>query len=165
MDNFTFSARVDFDYVNQFDQCGLIFWLDAENWCKVSIEYENAAYSRLGSVVTNNGYSDWATTDLITPTSFFYRVSRRGPDFLLESSPTGIDFRQMRVFHLHRLGETTLEMGRTPQLPPPAQPVEVGVYACSPGSRSLRPSSPTSSSVRSPGKCIRRRCEKGGSDD
>ena len=28
------------------------------------IEYENEQYQRLGSVVTNRGYSDWATTDI-----------------------------------------------------------------------------------------------------
>ncbi|WP_245662995.1 DUF1349 domain-containing protein [Endozoicomonas arenosclerae] len=43
-------------------------YLDSENWFKASIEYENQDYSRLGSVVTNFGYSDWATTD-IKPTS------------------------------------------------------------------------------------------------
>ncbi|WP_397312917.1 DUF1349 domain-containing protein, partial [Paenibacillus elgii] len=32
--------------------------------CKASIEYENEEYQRLGSVVTNHGFSDWATTDI-----------------------------------------------------------------------------------------------------
>ncbi|MVF57163.1 DUF1349 domain-containing protein, partial [Vibrio cholerae] len=61
-DNFTFTAKVSFAYQQLFDQCGLIIYLDNENWFKASIEYENQSFSRLGSVVTNLGYSDWATT-------------------------------------------------------------------------------------------------------
>ena len=39
-------------------------YLDSENWLKASIEYENQSFQHLGSVVTNNGYSDWATTEI-----------------------------------------------------------------------------------------------------
>ena len=39
-------------------------YLDSENWLKGSIEYENDEFQHLGSVATNNGYSDWATTEL-----------------------------------------------------------------------------------------------------
>lgn len=62
--NFTLSGKLTFNYKQRFDQCGLIIFIDEENWFKVSIEYENAEFSRLGSVVTNLGYSDWATTDI-----------------------------------------------------------------------------------------------------
>ena len=62
--NFTFTVKVNFDYKSLFDQCGIIIYLDSENWFKASIEYENENFSRLGSVVTNLGYSDWATTDI-----------------------------------------------------------------------------------------------------
>jgi len=44
----------------------------------------------LGSVVTNLGYSDWATTDIPTHiNSVFYRVSRRKQDFYVEYSYDG----------------------------------------------------------------------------
>jgi regulation of enolase protein 1 (concanavalin A-like superfamily) len=110
----------------------VIIYLDSDNWFKASIEYENNEFSRLGSVVTNLGYSDWATTDIPTPSSMWYRLSRRSPDFLIESSLDGKDFRQMRIFHLHLLGETSPEMGK---LDPPASSVvsvPFGLYACSP---------------------------------
>jgi len=42
----------------QYDQCGLMVRVDAENWIKVSTEAETEAFSRLGSVVTNLGYSE-----------------------------------------------------------------------------------------------------------
>ena len=130
--NFSFTAKVSFEYRAKFDQCGLIIYLDSDNWFKASIEFENENFSRLGSVVTNRGYSDWATTDIHTPTATWYRLSRRGPDFLIESSPDGMDFKQMRIFHLHGLGETSVERGK---LNPPAsaeRPIRFGLYACSP---------------------------------
>ena len=130
--NFSFTVRASFEYRFRFDQCGPIVYLDSENWFKASVEHENARVSRLGSVVTNHGYSDWATTDIGAVTVMWYRLSRRGPDFLIESSADGTEFGQMRIFHLHLLGETTTEMGRL-NPPAPAQwPVRFGVYACSP---------------------------------
>lgn len=58
---FSFSVRTEFDSKHRFDQCGIVMYLDSENWLKASIEYENDSFQHLGSVVTNNGYSDWAT--------------------------------------------------------------------------------------------------------
>lgn len=55
--------------------------MDSNNWFKASIEFEDKNLSRLGSVVTNNGYSDWATTDISTKTEVWSRLSHRGPGF------------------------------------------------------------------------------------
>ena len=131
-ENFTFTTKVEFDYQNMYDQAGVVIYLDSQNWFKASIEAENETISRLGSVVTNMGYSDWATTDIEPTNNMWYRLSRRGPDFLIESSADGKDFHQMRVFHLHLLGETTQEMGKMNPPMPPAQPIRFGLYACSP---------------------------------
>ena len=65
--NFTFTSQSILCISQSFDQCGLIIYLDSDNWFKASIEYEDAQFLRLGSVVTNHGYSDWATTDIPTP--------------------------------------------------------------------------------------------------
>ena len=78
------------------DQCGIAIYLDSDNWMKASIEYENEEYQRLGSVVTNNGYSDWATHDI--PSSIkemWYRLSRRGSDYYIETSPDGTILHQL----------------------------------------------------------------------
>lgn len=136
-DNFSFTTKVEFEYQTQFDQCGVMIYLDSENWFKASIEYECASFSRLGSVVTNHGYSDWATTDITLPESIWYRLHRRGPDFLIETSLDGKDFKQMRVFHLHVLGETSAEMGKTDPPIAPSEPVSFGLYACSPQNASF----------------------------
>ena len=131
-ENFTFTTRVDFHYASRFDQCGVIVYLDNENWMKASIEYENPTLSRLGSVVTNLGYSDWATTDIGSLGHIWYRLSRRGPDTLIEYSLDGSSFSQMRVSHLHCLGETTEAMGKLNPPAPSDSSVRYGLYACSP---------------------------------
>jgi uncharacterized protein len=115
--NFTFIVKTSFGYKNLYDQCGLVIHLDSDNWFKGSIEYENKLYSWLGSVVTNLGYSDWAATDISTDIhEMWYRLSRSGQDFLIENSSDGKNFKQMRIFHLHKAIEKA----------------NIGIYACSP---------------------------------
>ena len=58
---FSFVVRTDFDTKVRYDQSGIIMYLDSDNWIKASMEYENEKIQRLGSVVTNNGYSDWSS--------------------------------------------------------------------------------------------------------
>lgn len=130
--NFSFTTKVSFIYKNRFDQSGVIIYIDSDNWFKASIEFENKNFSRLGSVVTNNGYSDWATTDISTKTEVWYRLSRRGPDFLIEYSTDGLEFNQMRIFHLHCLGITSVEMGKLDYSAAQVQHIRFGLYACSP---------------------------------
>ena len=60
---FSFVVKTDFTQSHQrFDQCGIVMYLDSENWLKGSVEFENGEFQHLGSVATNHGYSDWATT-------------------------------------------------------------------------------------------------------
>ena len=80
-------------------------------------ETETPEFSRLGSVVTNLGYSDWATQDVpATQTEVWYAIERSGADFVLSWSLDGQEWHQMRVAHLHRCPDE----------------IQVGVYACSP---------------------------------
>ena len=119
---FSFTVRTDFDSKHRFDQCGVAIYLDSENWLKASIEYENEEYQRLGSVVTNLGYSDWATSDIpASVRSMWYRLSRREADYCIECSADGVHFQQMRICHLHA------GTGR----------IRFGVYACSPENSSF----------------------------
>lgn len=116
--DFTLETAVKFSPRTRYDQCGLMVRVDAENWLKASLEYEDAELSRLGSVVTNLGFSDWATQDISSAVrALRHRVSRRGSDFLVEWS-AGDDWHQVRVAHLHALPETA--------------EVQIGIYACSP---------------------------------
>lgn len=115
---FSFTVKTEFsDSQTRFDQCGVVLYLDSENWIKASIEYENEHFQHLGSVVTNHGYSDWATTEIsATVKNMWYRLSRRGADYCLENSTDGHDFKQMRICHLHE----------------GAGKIAFGLYACSP---------------------------------
>lgn len=90
---FSFVVKTNFASECRFDQCGIVMYLDSDNWLKASIEYENDRFQHLGSVVTNNGYSDWATTEIDTSVkSMWYRLSRREDDYCIECSEDGIVF-------------------------------------------------------------------------
>ncbi len=138
LENFTFTVKADFSYKSRFDQCGVIIYFNNQNWFKASVEYENDDFSRLGSVVTNNGYSDWSTTDISTPEYMYYRLSRRGPDFLIEKSADGERFAQMRIFHLCSAGETSDDISLKNILAAPQNEIRFGLYACSPENSSFK---------------------------
>lgn len=132
-DNFTFSVNIECEYTARFDQAGIIIWMDEDNWIKASLEYENEDFSRLGAVVTSEGYSDWSTRNSPAVAQIEFRVSRRGPDFLIEAR-TDASWEQLRIAHVSALGQTTKQMGITPSNEFLAGPsVGVGIYACSPG--------------------------------
>lgn len=135
--NVTFSFRVEAEYQRRYDQAGILVWVDDQNWFKASVEYESQACGRLGSVVTNDGQSDWATRDLVMLPSLWWRLSRRGPDFLLEAK-TQHSWEQLRVFHLSALGPTDPAWATLDPDAIPAAPISIGVYACSPEDSSFR---------------------------
>ena len=115
---FSFTVKTDFSGSHhRFDQCGIVMYLDTDNWLKASVEYENETFAHLGSVVTNHGYSDWATTVIPSDVrTMWYRLSRREDDYCIECSDDGNKWKQMRVCHMHE----------------GAGKVRFGIYACSP---------------------------------
>lgn len=115
---FSFIVKTSFEESHQrFDQCGVVMYLDSQNWLKGSIEYENDEFQHLGSVVTNHGWSDWATTEIpASVKSMWYRLSRREDDYCIECSEDGIKWKQMRICHMYEGG------GK----------ITFGIYACSP---------------------------------
>ena len=121
---FSFIVKTDFaESHHRFDQCGIVMYLDSENWLKASVEYENEEFQHLGSVVTNRGYSDWATTAIPSDVkSMWYRFSRREDDYCIECSTDGEHFSQMRVCHMWE----------------GAGKISFGIYACSPENSSFR---------------------------
>ena len=121
---FSFTVKTEFtDAKHRFDQCGIVMYLDSENWLKASVEYENERFSHLGSVVTDGGYSDWATTEADNKVRvMWYRLSRREYDYRIECSRDGINFSQMRICHMSKGG------GR----------ISFGIYACSPEDSSFK---------------------------
>ena len=120
---FTFTVKTSFSPARRFDQCGIAVYIDSQNWLKASVEYENERISRLGSVVTNNGFSDWSTTEIdASHKTVWYRLSRRKQDFKIECSFDGKDFKQMRICHMFNAQKA----------------IRVGIYACSPENSSFK---------------------------
>ncbi len=121
---FSFVVKTEFEESHhRFDQCGIVMYLDSENWLKASIEYENETFQHLGSVVTNQGYSDWATTVIdASVKSMWYRFSRRWDDYRIECSSDGKTYQQMRICHMHN------GKGK----------IRFGIYACSPEASSFK---------------------------
>lgn len=120
---FSFIVKTKFESKNRFDQCGVVIYLDSENWLKASVEYENEEFQHLGSVVTNLGYSDWATTEIDSSIkSIWYRLSRREDDFCIEYSLEGEKFSQMRICHMFKAEDK----------------IKFGIYACSPENSSFK---------------------------
>ena len=121
---FSFTVKTDYtDSSHRFDQCGIVMYLDTDNWLKASVEFENEEFQHLGSVVTNHGYSDWATTAIPADVKImWYRFSRREDDYCIECSADGVTFTQMRVCHMWE----------------GAGKVRFGIYACSPEDSSFK---------------------------
>jgi uncharacterized protein len=115
--NAAIRARFKFDPIAQYDQCGILIRVDEDNWFKCSIEYENENDSRLGSVLTRDGYSDWATQDISSKVKdLWYEVEIKNSDITAKFSHDSIDFHQMRICRLN-VGDRKLY---------------VGIYGCSP---------------------------------
>ena len=121
---FSFTVKTDYtESSHRFDQCGIVMYLDTDNWLKASVEFENEKFQHLGSVVTNHGYSDWATTAIPADVeTMWYRFSRREDDYCIECSSDGVTFTQMRVCHMWE----------------GAGKVRFGIYACSPEDSSFK---------------------------
>ena len=46
---FSFVVKTEFsESHHRFDQCGVVMYLDSENWLKGSVEYENETFQHLG---------------------------------------------------------------------------------------------------------------------
>ena len=113
---FSFVVKTEFDTKVRYDQSGIVMYLDSENWLKAAMEYENDTIQRLGSVVTNTGYSDCASVDVdASIKSIWFRFSRRDNDFCIENSSDGVNFKQMRICHMFNVKDT----------------IKFGIFACS----------------------------------
>lgn len=118
--DFVMTTEVSYAPVHQYDQAGLMVYFDQNCWLKTSVEGEIDEPFRLGSVVTNNGYSDWATQDYPEKEVHIgFRIERKGMDFTVYYQRPGDKWIQIRIAHLHLDG-------------PGSAPLKCGLYACSP---------------------------------
>ena len=115
--DFVLETEVDYDFVNQYDQAGLMVRNSKESWVKTAIEFEPDESNKLGAVVTNHGYSDWSTQDVSKSlTRLKLKIIRKGSDYIIQFFHEGQnEWSQMRMFHL--AGDAM---------------VKAGLYCCSP---------------------------------
>lgn len=120
---FSFTVKSEFEPKKIYDQCGIIVYLDTNNWLKASMENKVGNKFYLGSVLTSQGYSDWSTHEIENESHImWYRLSRKNNDFRIETSNDGKDFSIMRMCHMNDAnGE-----------------INFGIYACSPQESSFK---------------------------
>jgi len=118
--DFAALTRVVFRPANQYDQAGLMVRVSPDCWLKTSVEYETEGPNRLGAVVTNAGFSDWSVQDFPRRTrEVWLRIVRRGADLEVEFRRTAAaPWKLLRLARLHDC--------------PDRDPVQCGLYACSP---------------------------------
>lgn len=122
---FSMEICVRFNPAHQYDQAGLMVRRGPECWIKASVEHEAEGPAKLGSVVTNHGFSDWSLQDFPCEISQVHlRIRRESDDFLVEFKlHDSASWTLIRVARLHDLGEG---------------PLECGLYACSPKGAGFR---------------------------
>jgi regulation of enolase protein 1 (concanavalin A-like superfamily) len=117
--DFVAMTRVHMHPKLQYDQAGLFVWFSNDEWIKTSCEYIPGGTNKLGSVVTQRGYSDWATSavdgDQLT---FEFRIARLGDAYLI---------------HTRRSDSQPWFLARLARLSAGSQGTcHVGLYACCP---------------------------------
>jgi regulation of enolase protein 1 (concanavalin A-like superfamily) len=113
--DFTASVAFDGDYVELYDQAGLLLYADERNWLKCGVEYTSGVLN-VSSVLTRD-YSDWAVVRLTDRPSgpIHIRITRLSDTVMVDYSLDGARFDMIRLGYL-----------------PCGESVEVGPMACSP---------------------------------
>lgn len=115
--DFTLSAKWHFSQVKDSAQCGIMARSDSQNWVKVGLLSPNPNVPQIGVVSSNQGSCDWSVVDLPqTSSDLWFKILRRGNDFVIYYSVDGQQYRQIRVMHLPKV----------------LRVMDIGAYACSP---------------------------------
>jgi len=110
-----FSVKVKLNYIEEFDQAGVIIYYNEKNFAKLCIENQLNCENKLGSVVCKDKRSDWATQPVGEIDYVYYRVSKRGVNYLFEYSFDGKKYHQTRLFDI-----------------PAGREVSIGIFGASP---------------------------------
>ena len=100
--------------VNQFDQAGIIVFIDALHWLKAGVESVDG-HPKMSCVVTD-GHSDWSTQPWSSGDQLWMRVSYIRQSFVVECK-LAEDWEFIRI---------------TPRMFSNDAAVKVGVYCCAP---------------------------------
>lgn len=120
--SFCFSACVDFEFRNRYDQCGFILYKGKEHKALFGMEYYDEESSNLQCIVYHDEYGDKSGRDIGSAIHrMYYRIWYRGGALRMQYSFTGRKFQDFRKFWLEP-GELDLS---------------IGIYACSPENSSF----------------------------
>ena len=115
--DFALVVKWHFSLIKDSAQCGIMVRSDVQNWIKAGLLSQNPYKPQIGVVVAALGSSDWSIVDLPnTCKDLWFKLRRRGKDFVIWYSLDGQDFKQIRMIHLSKA------------LPA----IDVGAYTCSP---------------------------------
>lgn len=116
-EDFRLTTKVHSKPKNRYDQAGLMVRFSKDTWLKTSVEYIPGRKSKLGVVVTKQGYSDWSSQAFPQENfSLLYRITKRKTNFYVDYSMDGTSWTQIRMAHL----------------PEETDNIQAGIYACSP---------------------------------
>lgn len=95
----TVAARIDGSYQDQYDQAGVMAWVDDDHWLKAGVELFDGQL-RLSTVVTI-GHSSWAFSTLPAGTSSIWlRMLRKSEAVEVYYSLTGEEFELASLVYL-----------------------------------------------------------------
>jgi regulation of enolase protein 1 (concanavalin A-like superfamily) len=104
--NHEITTKIDFEFEpkSQFDQAGLLIYIDDQHWVKCGIEYCDGS-PRLSVVVTNE-FSDWSTQPWgSNSVSLKVHKVNQSNSLVVEAAPLGSsDFQFVRIAHLSPYG-------------------------------------------------------------
>lgn len=116
--NFRMTTKVKTIPKSKYDHAGLMIRFSKDVWVKTSLEYITNTLSKLGTVVTNRGYSDWSTQIMESKEiDLYFRVSRIAQNCYVDFSLDGDEWMQIRLAHLDIPCDST---------------ISAGLFACSP---------------------------------
>lgn len=113
--------------VEQFDQAGILVYLDSQTWIKAGIEFCDDI-PRLSTVVCNNGFADWATqiwTDSVIGAHL--RITK-----VSQSSSVVIEVAPLNSLPTESTAPSTFHMVRIAHLEPTNSTWRIGPFAASP---------------------------------
>jgi hypothetical protein len=99
----TASVTFSLNAISQFDQAGILIYVDDEHWVKCGIEYCDEL-PRLSVVVCNRGFSDWST-QVWSSTSAHLRVHKvlQSSSFVVEAAPVSDESTAERQYQFVRI--------------------------------------------------------------
>lgn len=111
--DFTAEVKVTGQYLDLYDQAGLMVRLNSETWLKCGIEFVDGV--QYASTVVTRDFSDWSLVPLDGPTSLWLRLKRYASTLEVHYSQDGHVFNIMRQAYF-----------------PPTAPLQVGMMICAP---------------------------------